>query len=64
MEGWRGAGEYGAAGLSEGTPCGTYAAIANAIYNAVGIRIKHIPFKPEKILEKLAEKAAAERGEK
>jgi len=61
---WRGAGEYGAAGLSEGTPCGTYAAIANAIYNAVGIRIEYIPFKPEKVLAKLAEKAASERGVK
>ena len=59
---WRGAGEYGAAGLAEGTPCGTYAAIGNAIYNAVGIRVNTIPFKPEKILEKLAEKKAAEGG--
>jgi xanthine dehydrogenase molybdenum-binding subunit len=54
MEVWRGAGEYGAAGIAEGTACGTPSAIANAVYNAVGIRLDELPFKPEKVLEKLA----------
>jgi xanthine dehydrogenase molybdenum-binding subunit len=61
MEVWQGAGEYGAAGLAEGTACGTPAAIANAVYNAVGIRLDELPFKPEKVLEKLAESSNEER---
>jgi CO/xanthine dehydrogenase Mo-binding subunit len=32
------------------------AAIGNAIYNAVGIRIKDLPFTPEKVLRALKEK--------
>jgi xanthine dehydrogenase molybdenum-binding subunit len=57
---WRGAGEYGAAGLAEGTTTGTYAAVANAVYNAVGVRVDSLPIKPEQLLVKLAEKAGQE----
>jgi xanthine dehydrogenase molybdenum-binding subunit len=56
MEVWRGAGVYGASGIAEGAVTGTAAAIANAIYNAVGIRINSVPIKPEKILNALAKK--------
>jgi xanthine dehydrogenase molybdenum-binding subunit len=31
-------------------------AIANAIYNAVGIRLKDLPLSPERILQALKEK--------
>ena len=32
------------------------AAIANAIYNAVGVRMKNLPMSPGKVLEALEEK--------
>lgn len=53
MEVWRGAGEYGACGIGEGTVTCTPRAIANAIYNAIGVRIDDIPIKPEKVLKAL-----------
>ena len=60
LEVWRGASEYGACGLAESTPTGASTAIANAVYNAVGIRIPDVPLSPKKILEGLAEKAMKE----
>jgi len=56
IEVWEGAGEYGASGLGEGTLTNTPAAILNAIYNAVGIRIDHIPVRPADILNALEKK--------
>jgi len=53
LEVWKGAGEYGASGLGEGTLVNTPAAVLNAVYNAVGIRINHIPVRPADILEAL-----------
>jgi CO/xanthine dehydrogenase Mo-binding subunit len=50
---WRGAGEYGACGIGEGTVTCTPRAVLNAIYNAIGVRIDDIPVKPEKILRAL-----------
>jgi CO/xanthine dehydrogenase Mo-binding subunit len=55
LEVWRGAGEYGACGMGEGAPSSTPRAIANAVYNAIGVRIDEIPIKPEKVLRALAE---------
>jgi len=55
LEVWKGAGEYGASGLGEGTLTNTPAAILNAIYNAVGVRIDHIPVRPSDICEALAQ---------
>jgi CO/xanthine dehydrogenase Mo-binding subunit len=49
-------GPYGAKGLGEPALAPTAAAIANAIYAAVGVRIKDLPITPEKILEGLKEK--------
>ena len=54
LEVWRGAGEYGACGIGEGVLTCTPAAVANAVYDAVGVRVDSIPFKPEKILAALA----------
>ena len=56
IEEWRGAGEFGAGGLAESTPTGTAAAIANGIYNAVGVRIDSVPITPKKILKALEDK--------
>ena len=53
LEVWRGVGEYGACGIGEGTVSCTPGAIANAIYNAIGVRVNDIPIKPEKILKAL-----------
>jgi xanthine dehydrogenase molybdenum-binding subunit len=53
LEVWRGAGEYGACGLGEGTVTCTPSAVLNAIYNAIGVRIDEIPVKPEKVLKAL-----------
>jgi 4-hydroxybenzoyl-CoA reductase alpha subunit len=49
-------GPYGAKGLGEPGSVPTAAAIANAIYDAVGVRIKSLPITPEKILRALKEK--------
>lgn len=63
MEVWNGAGEYGAFGLGETTFAGTAAAIANAVYNASGIRMWDVPMKPEKILKALEKAREAKCGE-
>jgi xanthine dehydrogenase molybdenum-binding subunit len=53
LEVWKGAGEYGACGIGEGTLTCTPRAVLNAIYNAIGVRIDDIPIKPEKVLRAL-----------
>jgi xanthine dehydrogenase molybdenum-binding subunit len=47
------AGPFGAKGVGEAGFIGIAPAIANAIYNAVGVRIKDLPISPEKILNAL-----------
>jgi len=49
-------GPYGAKGIGEPGLVPTAPAIANAVYNAAGIRIKELPITPEKILKALKEK--------
>lgn len=49
-------GPFGAKGLGEPALAPTAAAIANAIYAAVGVRVKDLPITPEKILEGLRRK--------
>ncbi|MGB4594276.1 MAG: xanthine dehydrogenase family protein molybdopterin-binding subunit [Anaerolineaceae bacterium] len=53
LEIWKGAGEYGACGIGEGTLTCSPRAIANAVYNAMGIRVDEIPITPEKVLHAL-----------
>lgn len=53
LEVWRGAGEYGACGIGEGTLTCTPRAVANAVYNAIGARVDAIPITPEKVLRAL-----------
>ena len=55
LEVWKGAGEYGACGIGEGTLTCTPRAIMNAIYNAIGVRINDIPIKPEIVLRALGQ---------
>lgn len=53
-------GPYGAKSVSEININGALPSIANAIYNACGIRLVRPPYTPEKILAALKEKKAAE----
>ena len=46
-------GAYGAKGVGEPAVAPTAAAIANAVYDAVGIRIKDCPLTPERVLQAL-----------
>lgn len=49
-------GPYGAKGMGEAALLPTAAAIANAIFDAVGIRLKELPFTPDKVIKALKEK--------
>ena len=49
-------GPFGAKGAGEASSCSTIAAIANGIYDAVGVRITDLPITPEKILRELKKK--------
>ena len=46
-------GPFGAKGVGEAGMVGVAPAIGNAIYDAIGIRIKDLPITPEKVLEAL-----------
>jgi len=54
-------GPFGAKGPGECTNVATPPAIANAIYDAVGVRIKNLPITPDKILNALKQKAQGEK---
>ena len=47
------AGPYGAKGIGESPLIPVAAAIANAVYNATGVRITELPLTPERVLMKL-----------
>ena len=49
-------GPFGGKEAGEGSTATTVPAIANAIYDAIGVRIKDLPITPEKILKALEEK--------
>ncbi|OPY74554.1 MAG: 4-hydroxybenzoyl-CoA reductase subunit alpha [Syntrophorhabdus sp. PtaU1.Bin058] len=53
-------GPFGAKEAGEGLTNPTAGAIANAVYNAVGVRIKDLPVSPEKVLRALEEKCLQE----
>ena len=48
-------GPLGAKGLGEVPSVGVAPAIANAIYNAVGVRLNRLPFTPDRVLQALTE---------
>jgi CO/xanthine dehydrogenase Mo-binding subunit len=50
-------GPFGAKGMSEESLVAIAPAIANAVYNATGVRVKSLPITPEKILKGLKDKA-------
>jgi 4-hydroxybenzoyl-CoA reductase subunit alpha len=49
-------GPFGAKEAGEGSLAATIPAIANAVYDAVGVRIRELPITPEKVLAALREK--------
>jgi len=48
-------GPFGAAGVGELPLTSPHVSIVNAIYNATGVRIRHLPARPEKVLAGLKE---------
>jgi 4-hydroxybenzoyl-CoA reductase subunit alpha len=52
-------GPFGAKECSEGSLAATIPAIANAIYDAVGVRLRESPFTPERVLAALRTKKGA-----
>jgi xanthine dehydrogenase molybdenum-binding subunit len=46
-------GPFGAKGVGEAPAICTAAAIANALYNATGVRFYELPLTPEKVLRRL-----------
>ena len=55
-------GPFGAKGVGEDPIVAIGPAIANAVYDAIGVRFRHYPIKPEQVLQALAEKRATERA--
>jgi CO/xanthine dehydrogenase Mo-binding subunit len=55
-------GPFGAKEAGEGLCNPNAGSIANAIYDAVGVRITELPITPEKILKAIKEKKAKEEG--
>jgi xanthine dehydrogenase molybdenum-binding subunit len=53
-------GPFGAKGVGEPGLVPTAPAIANAIHDALGIRIQHLPITPERVLQALAERDGKE----
>ena len=51
-------GPFGAKEAGEGSLAAVIPAVANAVYDAVGVRITELPITPEKIMKALQEKAA------
>ena len=51
-------GPFGAKEVGQGPLLPIMPAVANAVYNAVGVRIDEIPITPEKVMKALAEKKA------
>jgi len=49
-------GPFGAKGIGEGVTCAVPIAVANAVYNAIGVRL-NLPITPAKILQALKSKA-------
>jgi 4-hydroxybenzoyl-CoA reductase alpha subunit len=55
-------GPYGAKEAGEGPLHPSIPAIANAIHDAVGVRLTRLPFRPERVLAAIAERRAAGRS--
>lgn len=56
MESGDGVGPFGAKGVGEPSVCSVAPAIANAVYDAIGVRIYDLPLTPEKIVRAIQDK--------
>jgi xanthine dehydrogenase YagR molybdenum-binding subunit len=56
------ANELGAKGLGEIGTCGSGAAVANAVYNATGVRVRDFPITIEKLLPRLPSEPSRQTG--
>jgi xanthine dehydrogenase YagR molybdenum-binding subunit len=56
LEEYRGKSSTDAGGIGEPATVPTAAAIANAVYNAIAVRIRELPMTPSRVLEALSEK--------
>jgi 4-hydroxybenzoyl-CoA reductase subunit alpha len=59
VDAWEDAGPFGAKEVGEGALLPAIGALANAIYDAVGVRIRDLPITAEKILKAIKEKEKA-----
>ena len=50
--------ERGVIGIGEPPTISTAAAVGNAVFNAIGVRVPHAPFTPERVLAALATRRA------
>src|SRR5438132_5083805 len=48
--------ERGVIGIGEPPTISTHAAVGNAVFNAIGVRVPHTPFTPDRVLAALAAK--------
>ena len=53
--------ERGVIGIGEPPTISTAAAIGNAVFNAIGVRVPNAPFTPERVLAALANRQAGNR---
>ncbi len=60
IESGDGVGPFGAKGVGEPSVCSVVPAIANAVYDAIGVRILDLPITPEKIVRALKGKSQTE----
>jgi CO/xanthine dehydrogenase Mo-binding subunit len=56
LESGDGVGPFGAKGVGEPSVCSVAPAIANAVFDAVGVRIYDLPITPGKVLKAIQEK--------
>jgi len=56
LESGDGVGPFGAKGVGEPSLCSVAPAIANAVYDAIGVRIYDLPITPEKVFKAIQEK--------
>jgi len=59
MMGGKGYDERGVVGLGEPPVVSPGAAISNAVANAIGVRVPHLPLTPDRVLEALAKKGGS-----
>jgi CO/xanthine dehydrogenase Mo-binding subunit len=61
---WEPEGPFGAKEAGQGAGTGVIAALANAIYDATGVRLNSLPLSPDRIRFALKQKYETERAEK